>query len=254
MEQLQVFKFNSNEVRTVIKDGEPWFVAKDVTDVLEIKNTTDAVKRLEDEEVARFNLGGLSGEANIVNESGLYSLIMASRKPEAKQFKRWVTGEVLPSIRKHGAYMTEDVLLKSLSDPNYVIGLLTALSDSKKELNIKNQLIGELKPKADYLDLILKGKLLMTTSQISKDYGMSAQTFNKILHGLGIQFIQNDQWLLYSKYHAQGYTSSKFIPITRSDGRVEMILNTQWTQKGRMFLYETLKENDILPMIERREN
>lgn len=251
MEQLQVFKFNSNEVRTVIKDGEPWFVAKDVTDVLEIKNTTDAVKRLEDEEVARFNLGGLSGEANIVNESGLYSLIMASRKPEAKQFKRWVTGEVLPSIRKHGAYMTEDVLLKSLSDPNYVIGLLTALSDSKKELNIKNQLIGELKPKADYLDLILKGKLLMTTSQISKDYGMSAQAFNKILHGLEIQFIQNDQWLLYSKYHAHGYTSSKFIPITRSDGRVEMILNTQWTQKGRMFLYETLKENDILPMIER---
>ena len=251
MEQLQTFRFNSNEVRTVIKDGEAWFVAKDVTDVLELTNTSMVISRLECDEVTKFNLGGLSGEVNIVNESGLYSLIMSSRKLEAKQFKRWVTGEVLPTIRKHGVYMTEEVLQKSLADPNYVIGLLTALSDSKKELNIKNQLIGELKPKADYLDLILKGKLLMTTSQIAKDYGMSAQELNKILHGLGIHFMQNNQWLLYSKHHAQGYTSSKFIPIKRSDGRIEMILNTQWTQKGRMFIYNLLKEHGTLPVIER---
>ena len=113
MNELQkIFNYSGVQVRTIIKDGEPWFVAKDVCEILEIQNVTDTVKRLDDDEVTRFNLGGLAGEVNIVNEPGLYSLIFSSRKDEAKQFKRWVFHEVLPSIRKTGKYETPDFLSK----------------------------------------------------------------------------------------------------------------------------------------------
>lgn len=102
--ELQVFSFENKEVRTVIINDEPYWVLKDVCDVLEIKNATDVSKRLDEDEVTRFNLGGLVGEVNIINESGLYSVILRSDKPNAKIFKKWITGEVIPSIRKTGGY------------------------------------------------------------------------------------------------------------------------------------------------------
>ena len=175
MEQLQIFKFNSNEVRTVIKDGEAWFVAKDVCDVLELGNSSEAVRKLDDEEKGSEKIDTLGGTQTmlVVNESGLYTLIIRSNMPNARPFRKWVTSEVLPSIRKHGAYMTDDVIQRTLADPEYIIGILTALSDNKKEIAIKNQIIGELKPKADYLDDIIRSKSLVTTTQISKDYCMS---------------------------------------------------------------------------------
>lgn len=119
------------------------------------------------------------------------------------------------------------------------------------ELTQKDQIIGELKPKADYLDRILQSTGLMTITQIAKDYGMSGEVMNKELHRLKVQYRQNGQWLLYSQHHAKGYTHSKTIPITRSDGRPDTRLSTKWTQKGRLFLYDLLKENGILPVIER---
>lgn len=117
----------------------------------------------------------------------------------------------------------------------------------------KDQIIGELKPKADYTDRILQSSGLMTISQIAKDYGMSAQQMNKLLHDLSIQYRQSGQWLLYSKYHAKGYTHSDTIEITHSDGRPGTKLNTKWTQKGRLFLYETLKKHNVIPIIEKSE-
>jgi len=120
------------------------------------------------------------------------------------------------------------------------------------ENSVKDQLIGELKPKADYTDKILQSTGLMTITQIAKDYGMSAQKMNAILHELKVQYSQNRQWLLYSKYHAEGYTHSETIPITHSDGTPGTKLNTKWTQKGRLFLYQLLKKNGILPTIEKR--
>lgn len=120
------------------------------------------------------------------------------------------------------------------------------------ENSVKDQLIGELKPKADYTDKILQSTGLMTITQIAKDYGMSAQKMNAILHELKVQYSQNRQWLLYSKYHAEGYTHSETIPITHSDGTPGTKLNTKWTQKGRLFLYQLLKKNSILPTIEKR--
>lgn len=125
----------------------------------------------------------------------------------------------------------------------------------KETLRLQNaQLIqqnGELKAKADYTDLILKNKGLVTITQIAKDYGMSPQEMNKKLHKLKIQYKQSGQWLLYAQYHDKGYTHSETIPITRSDGRPDISMTTKWTQKGRLFLYDLLKENEILPIIER---
>ena len=123
MNNLQVFSNPEfGQVRTVVKDGEPWFVAKDVCDALELTNPTMALERLDDDERAKFNLGR-QGETNMVNEYGLYNLILGSRKPEAKTFKRWITHEVIPSIRKHGAYLTPAKLEEVLLNPDTIIQL-----------------------------------------------------------------------------------------------------------------------------------
>jgi anti-repressor protein len=109
----------------------------------------------------------------------------------------------------------------------------------------------ELKPKADYTDLILKNKGLVTISQIAKDYGMSGTALNDILNEFGVQYKQSGQWLLYAKHHDKGYTHSQTIDIKRSDGTPDVKMNTKWTQKGRLFIYDLLKREDILPIIER---
>lgn len=131
---------------------------------------------------------------------------------------------------------------------------IAKLKDSVKtlstEINMKNQIIGELKPKAEYYDEILKNPGLVTITQIAKDYGMSGQKMNEILHNIDVQYKQSGQWLLYSKYHGAGYTHSETVDITRADGRPDVKMTTKWTQKGRIFLYDKLKENGILPMIE----
>ncbi|WP_337519143.1 BRO-N domain-containing protein, partial [Anaerotignum faecicola] len=133
MNNLQVFNYNGNEVRTIQKDGEPWWVLKDVCSVLGLKNPTMIAERLEDDEVTKFNLGGLSGETNIVNESGLYNVILRSDKPEAKPFRKWVTSEVLPSIRKHGAYMTPQKIEEVLLNPDTIIQLATNLKAEQEK-------------------------------------------------------------------------------------------------------------------------
>ena len=125
------------------------------------------------------------------------------------------------------------------------------LSTLRLENAIKDQQIAELKPKADYMDMILKNKSLLTITQIAKDYGMSGNAMNKILRQLGVQYKQSGQWFLYSKYHHLGYTSSETVDIVRSDGKRDVKMNTKWTLKGRIFLYDLLKEHDILPMIEK---
>lgn len=115
----------------------------------------------------------------------------------------------------------------------------------------KDQLIGELKPKANYVDIILNNKGLVTITQIAKDYGMSGQALNKLLHTYKIQYNQSGQWRLYRKYHNLGYTHSITIDIKRSDGRSDVVMETKWTQKGRLFIYNLLKNNGILPVIEK---
>jgi phage antirepressor YoqD-like protein len=117
----------------------------------------------------------------------------------------------------------------------------------------KDQLIGELRPKADYMDKILQNTGLVTITQIAKDYGISGEKMNSLLHRLGVQYKQSGQWLLYTKYQDKGYTHSATVDITHNDGRPDIKMNTKWTQKGRLFLYNLLKGNGVLPVIERKE-
>lgn len=121
------------------------------------------------------------------------------------------------------------------------------------QISIKDQVIKELKPKADYTDSILKNKGLVTITQIAKDYGMSGTKMNELLHDLGIQYKQSEQWLLYSRYQDKGYTHSETIDIIRKDGRPDITMNTKWTQKGRLFIYDTLKTHGVLPVIEQED-
>lgn len=257
MQELKIFENEQfGKVRTLEIENEPYFVAIDVCKCLGLTNPTVTISRLDEDDRAKFNLGR-QGETNLVNEYGLYNLILASRKKEAKAFKRWVTHEVLPTIRKYGAYMTDEVLKEALTSPDFLIKLATELKEEREKRialeidnNIKAQQIGELKPKADYVDKILKSKSLMNVSQIAKDYGMSATKFNKILHELKVQYKQAEQWLLYSKYHDKGYTHSETFDFENKNGINETKLTTKWTNKGRLFLYNLLKDNGYLPLIE----
>lgn len=145
----------------------------------------------------------------------------------------------------------EQVFARALKMADQTIAKLKGSVETlTAEVSVKNQIIGELKPKADYYDEILKNPGLVTITQIAKDYGMSGKKMNETLHNIGIQYKQSDQWLLYSKYHGLSYTHSETVNITRSDGRPDVKMITKWTQKGRIFLYDKLKKNGILPMIE----
>ena len=144
--EIQIFNFNTAPLRTLTdENGDPWFVAKDVCDILSLSNATVALQSLDDDELTKFNLGGQHGEANIISEPGLYRLVMKSRKPEAREFQRWVTHEVLPTIRKHGAYMTQQTLDKALTSPDFLIQLATKLKEEQEKVKA-------LEPKAKALD------------------------------------------------------------------------------------------------------
>ena len=145
-----------------------------------------------------------------------------------------------------------------LNSPEKIMARALRIADEtinslKLETKVKDQQIAELKPKADYYDDILRNKGLVTITQIAKDYGMSGQEMNRTLNELGVQYKQSEQWLLYAKHQDKGYTHSETVPITHSDGRKDIRMTTKWTQKGRIFLYELLKSDGILPIIEREE-
>lgn len=248
MANLQIFAFEgTNEIRTLLINDEPYFVGKDIADTLGYKDTSDALKRHIDEEdklTRGFTDSGQSRYMTIINESGLYSLILKSKLPSAKKFKRWVTSEVLPTIRKHGMYATEDLL----NNPDLLIQVATQLKEERTNRLIAEQRVNELKPKADYYDKILANKSLMTISIIAKNYGMSGQEMNQLLHDLGIQYKQSKTWLLYSKHQDKGWTHTEMLPVAGTD---KLQPSTKWTQKGHIAIYELLKKNDILPTIER---
>ena len=163
MNEITIFKYKSDKVRTIIKDGEPWFVLKDVCVVLGITNPTVVSNRLEEDEVTKYNLGGLSGDSNIINESGLYSVILLSRKPEAKRFKKWITSEVLPEIRKTGSY---------LRTPQTYIQALEALIESEKQKERLKQEKNELQIELD------ESKEYFTVKRVAKINRISWKSLN----------------------------------------------------------------------------
>ena len=244
MNDLQIFKNDTfGQVRILEKDNELWFVAKDVCDCLEIKNTTDALKRLDNDERSRFNLGR-QGETNIVNEYGLYNLVLSSRKPEAKEFKRWITHDVIPQIRKTGAYSMN--IPKSLPEALRAYANEVELHNATKAIVAQQeQQIAEFQPVKDYVDKILSSKSCLTITQIAADYGMSAQELNKILHEAGLQRKVGDQWILYKQHMSKGFTKSETFTFCRSDGRLDSKITTKWTQKGRLEIHNILSNLNI---------
>lgn len=251
--QPQLFNFHGQEVRTVTIDNEPYFVGKDVGSILGYARTADAIKAHVDDEdklTRQFTDSGQKRSMTVINESGLYSLILGSKLPQAREFKHWVTSEVLPTIRKHGAYMTPAKIEEVLTDPDTIIQLATQLKQEREGRLIAEQKVNELTPKATYYDKVLADKSLVTITQIAKDYGMSGRAMNRKLHELKVIYKQGQTWLLYAKYQKTGWTHSETVMVPKKDGTEKAVLNTKWTQQGRLGLYELLKSNNIIPLIE----
>ncbi len=255
--ELQIYKnAEFGSVRTTTIGGQPYFVGKDVTDILGYQNGSRDINRHVDEEdrqKAMFFDGTQDKETIIINESGLYSLILSSKMPNAKKFKRWVTNEVLPAIRKHGIYATDDLI----ANPDLAIAAFTALKEERERnktltaaVAVQQQQIAEMKPKATYYDVVLKCKDVVNISVIAKDYGWSGIRMNEYLHDKGIQFKQSDTWLLYQKHADKGYTRTNTHVYEDSNGFEHTKVHTKWTQKGRLFIYELLKADGIYPQIE----
>ena len=260
MNELQIFNYGENNIRTVKINNEPWFVLRDVCKILELGNVSRVAARLDEDEKGFTQINTLGGEQKIgvVNESGLYNVILRSDKPEAKPFRKWVTSEVLPSIRKHGAYATQATIENIINNPDFGIQLLTTLKneqDMRKALELENaqqkHLLQEAQPKLDYVDNVLSATNCINITQIAKEYGIGAAKMNTILHELGIQYKHNGQWLLYEKYTDKGYTQSNTNYYKDNHGEKCSNLHTKWTQKGRQFIYEKLKAIGMIPSKEK---
>lgn len=251
MNTPQIFNFEQNEVRTFLENDIPYFVANDVAKTLGYKNPSDATNKHCKKAVKTWGSDSLGRRQSfkVIPESDVYRLIIKSNLPSAEKFESWVMEEVLPQIRKHGMYATDELL----DNPDLLIEVATKLKEEKTLRLIAEQRVNELQPKADYYDRILNNKGLVTVSTIAKNYGMSAVSFNKLLHELGIQFNQSGTWLLYSKFQDKGYTHIEPFDYEDKNGNRQVKTRMKWTQKGHIFLYETLKKNNYLPMIEREQ-
>lgn len=244
-------------VRTFEIEGTPYFSGKDVADALGYANPQKALRDHVDEDDKTvnesFTVNGTMGI--LINESGMYSLVLSSKLPNARKFKRWITNEVLPAIRRHGVYAVDELL----ENPDMLIAALTELKAEREHrkllehtVAVQNQQISEMKPKASYYDVVLNCKDLVAISTIAKDYGWSANRMNRYLYEKGVQFKQGNKiWLLYQKYAEKGYTSTKTHSYPGNDGTIHTKIHTYWTQQGRLFIYGLLKENGILPIMER---
>lgn len=265
MNDLQIFKSNQfGEIRTLEDEsGKVLFCGSDIARALGYTNPKKAIADHCKEDGVTFcslidNLGR-EQQAKFISEGNVYRLITHSKLPAAQQFERWVFDEVLPTIRRHGAYMNDSTLEQALTSPDFLIQLATKLKEEKAKnaalettVAVQNQQLAELQPKASYYDVVLNCKDAISATVIAKDYGKSAQWLNSLLHEMGIQYKQGKTWLLYQKYAEKGYTITKTQTYNGNDGKVHTSVNTYWTQKGRLFIYETLKAKGILPLVETR--
>lgn len=254
MNEMQVFNSPEfGEVRTIEENGAILFCGSDVAKALGYTNPSKAINdHCRGDLTKRYPIVDALGRtqgAIFIPESDLYRLVFSSKLPTAEKFTDWVTKEVLPSIRKTGGYaLPKDYpsALRALADAEEP--KLRLLAENQQQA----QVIADFEPIRQYVDTILESKGTMATSQIAADYGLTAQKLNKILHDGGIQRNVNGQWLLYAKHMGRGYTKSKTIQIIRSDGRPDTIMQTQWTQKGRLMIHEILTARGIEAVMDRR--
>ena len=258
--------FNSpefGEVRIIVgNDGEPKFSLSDICQILGLVSTKTA-QRLGDDVLSKHPIVDRLGRqqvASFINEDGLYDVILDSRKPGAKKFRKWVTSEVLPSIRKNGAYLTEKTIERALNEPDFLIELATNLKKEKQAREFaeernevqkdiiegQEKAIRVLEVRQSFVDYIMSTPSCVCTTQIAKEYGLSAVKLNKFLHDKKILYCVNGQWLLYADYQSKGYMKSVHVRLDNNTLRE----HSQWTQKGRLFLYEFLKKYGIIPVME----
>ena len=250
---------------------EPLFKAKDVTDMLGLTNPREVMSRIDDDERCKLNLPR-QGETWMLTEDGLYEVLMQSRKPIAKQFKKGVK-KILHEIRVKGGYIVsrenesdEDLMARALVVAKSTLrrrderikALETQTRNQQEALEVKdtqiaelNTTVSEMQDKVSYLDLIMQSKEHLTATQIGQDYGMSAVAFNRMLASFKVQRKVNNVWVVYAPYITEGYVTSNTIQRKHADGKPYFIQHTVWTQKGRAFLYQQLKKKGVLPTIER---
>ena len=278
MSEITIFKNDQfGEIRTAGTAENPMFCLNDICKVLELDQVSRVKSRLSEAGVTSIKVGVQTGtkkdgtpsiqkmDMTFINEMNLYKVIMRSDKPQAEPFQDWVCGEVLPSIRKNGGYIAanglsdEEIMARALDIAHKTIERKQIENRELKKENIRLeneniQLIAEnqeLKNDRNYLDIIMRSRALLTITQIAQDYGMSGKALNKKLADMRIQYSCNGQWTLYAPYKDKGFVSSRTIDITRADGRPDTVMHTEWTQSGRKFLYEELKKEGIIPMLER---
>ena len=263
MNSIQIFNSNEfGEIRTVEKNDVIYFAGSDVAKALGYAIPHKAVQT-HCKGVLKWNIPTNSGNQDVlfITEGDVYRLIMKSKLPSAEKFESWVMNEVLPSIRKNGGYIAgqetlsdDELLAKALMvAQNKIAERDTQIKSLETEVVQMDRTISELQPKANYVDMILQSKSTVTVTQIAQDYGMTARKFNQVLKELEIQRKVGNQWILYAKHQGKGYVHSSTFGITKRNGEQDVAMNTEWTQKGRLFLYEKLKEQGILPMIEKDE-
>ena len=268
MNELQIFKNKKfGEIRTIIdKNNNVWFCLKDVCDILGIVNPSNVKKRIKSSYLHEIEVGINTGLAvqnikmTFINEPGLYDCIFASNKPEALEIKDWVFEDILPSIRKTGMYITDNVFDLMMNNPEKIGEMLIEYGKTRKENEKlilenkeKDKQITELKPAKEYVDKILSTEDTMTITQIAADYGLSGLRLNQILHQE--RFIRNvgGQWLLYTEHMNKGYTRSETIIIKRKDGTDKAVPATKWTQKGRLKIHQILTKLDVLANVDKEK-
>lgn len=269
MNEVKVFQNEQfGSIRTMEHEDSVWFVGKDIAIILGYSNPSKAVSTHVDEDDKRFIMAKIADSQNgnvpvgqtktaLINESGLYSLILSSKLPKAKEFKHWVTSEVLPSIRKHGVYMTPERLTESLQNPDSLITILETLKteqDKNKALTetvtAQEKELAEIKPKSEYCDRILSTPDLLNITEIAKDYGLSAKLMNVILHELKVIYYQHNTWLVYQRFIREGFAKNNTIEYLDKRGNLRASQALQWTQKGRLYIYNILRANGIYPLEE----
>lgn len=236
--KTQKFENNLFELEVKTENGESLFNAETVARSLGFVETKNGKEYVRWRTVNGYLKKYLSQEVaknDFISEPMVYKLAFKANNVLAEKFQDWLAVEVLPQIRKHGMYATDELL----NNPDLLIEVATKLKEERTLRLIAEQRVNELQPKADYYDRILNNKGLVTVSTIAKNYGMSAVSFNKLLHELGIQFNQSGTWLLYSKFQDKGYTHIEPFDYEDKNGNRQVKTRMKWTQKGHIFLYET---------------
>lgn len=248
--ELQTFSNNLFDLTVKTENGEALFDVETVARSLGFVQTKDGKEFVRWERVNGYlkKYSPQVGKGDYISEPMVYKLAFKANNALAEQFQDWLATEVLPAIRKHGGYLTQEKIEEALLNPDTLINLATQLKQEREGRLIAEQRVNELTPKATYYDLVLQNNTLLSITKIAKDYGWSGTKMNHFLHENKVQFKQGDTWLLYQKYADKGYTQSKTNIV---DGGKKTVMHTYWTQKGRLFIYELMKSKGYLPVIER---